>query len=1115
VEEQRRLLQVLEDRIKRAASGDLSIALAAYTPLEQEAMAAFDADRPDDANACYVLGMLHWYRAMALMKAGLDFHEDYASAVEMLGECFVAGFGCNRLPESLLPVLAEHDLPRAEQLLHAAIEGPRQERDLSTVVESWRRIASALPGGHRTRASALSNLGNALQLRFSAAGNQADIDEAIEAGHRAVAAAPAGDNRLPMLLTNLASALQVRFSVTGNQADIDEAIELGHRAVAAAPAGDPSLQAIRDNLYLALGLRGDHTGNLADIDQAVDLARKRIALTPDDHPGLPARLGDLADALSMRATRTGAMPDLDEAIACARNATSVMSLGDPGLVRTLNSLSNGLRSRGTRTGALADLDEAIQAARRAMETISRRGPDLAATLTNLTAALHARHDRTHKGADLDEAIETIRQAAFEAPRDHPLTSVILVNLSQALRKRARPSGREADLDDAVGTARQAVSAARGTRDRIHSLTELGSALQLRGYRSGNQPDLDEAVLVYFDVLTIIPDDDPGRARPLRELGNVFLSRAVQSGDDKDRDQAASMFIAAASTVGARPSLRIVASAGAAVAIMLRDQETALRLWEDAVRLLSEAAPRSLTREDQQREITTYGNLAARAAAQAMAEFGPVADRHARVLGLLEAGRAVLLRQALEARDDLTALRERHPALAARLEELRDLLDQPADYPSPLAAPGPGVAAESSRSAGLRTDDRRQAAGELAGLLARIRSLPGFARFGLAPDREELLAEAGEGPIVTLNVSDLGSDFRSHAFLLTAVGVRVVELADLDAAILADRVSSFHRALAITASPHASGPARQTAETEICRVLEWLWDAVAEPVLTALGYRESAHAGQWPRVWWVPTGQLTQMPLHAAGHHSDPDGPRRRTVMDRVISSHTPVISALRYSRRRLAQAEDHVDRSLIVGLPATPGSSHLPGVRTEISLIRSRLPHPLILGEAGDNAEEPVLAPTLANVERYLPGCSLAHFACHARSNASDPSQSYLLLHDHAEHPFTLARIAAANLGRARLAYLSACETAFTADLALLDEAVQLVSAFQLAGFPHVVGTLWPVNDRVAVEVADAFYEALSAPDGAVDTGRAAIALHHATRAMRTRYPRSPSLWAAYLYAGA
>lgn len=53
--------------------------------------------------------------------------------------------------------------------------------------------------------------------------------------------------------------------------------------------------------------------------------------------------------------------------------------------------------------------------------------------------------------------------------------------------------------------------------------------------------------------------------------------------------------------------------------------------------------------------------------------------------------------------------------------------------------------------------------------------------------------------------------------------------------------------------------------------------------------------------------------------------------------------------------------------------------------------------------------------------------------------------------------------GRGTLAYQSACETALTGKARLLDEAIHLTSAFQLADYPHVIGTPWPIDDEIAV----------------------------------------------------
>jgi hypothetical protein len=47
------------------------------------------------------------------------------------------------------------------------------------------------------------------------------------------------------------------------------------------------------------------------------------------------------------------------------------------------------------------------------------------------------------------------------------------------------------------------------------------------------------------------------------------------------------------------------------------------------------------------------------------------------------------------------------------------------------------------------------------------------------------------------------------------------------------------------------------------------------------------------------------------------------------------------------------------------------------------------------------------------------------------------------------------------------------------------------------------------------FYTGLRTEDGSLDTSRAARALHGAVRLLREQYPSTPSMWAAYIHAGA
>ena len=80
------------------------------------------------------------------------------------------------------------------------------------------------------------------------------------------------------------------------------------------------------------------------------------------------------------------------------------------------------------------------------------------------------------------------------------------------------------------------------------------------------------------------------------------------------------------------------------------------------------------------------------------------------------------------------------------------------------------------------------------------------------------------------------------------------------------------------------------------------------------------------------------------------------------------------------------------------------------------------------------------------------------------------------------------------------------------DEAIHLASAFQLAGYRHVIATMWPTSDHHAVDITDRIYAALTTT-GETD---AAGAVHATARLMRRRWnPGTPPAWASHIHAGA
>jgi CHAT domain-containing protein len=332
---------------------------------------------------------------------------------------------------------------------------------------------------------------------------------------------------------------------------------------------------------------------------------------------------------------------------------------------------------------------------------------------------------------------------------------------------------------------------------------------------------------------------------------------------------------------------------------------------------------------------------------------------------------------------------------------------------------------------------------------------------------------------------------------------VIPLPGLTAAQATYRANQFLEALRGLAGP--AQPAAELSATPgdpgpfgvIDEVLAWLADAVTGPVLARLGLDGPA-AGPLPRLWWCPTGPVSVLPLHAAGR----DGAGRR-VLDRVVSSYASTLRALRDARDRPVQAGD--PRMLLVTMPVTPyleGEGALAGVRAEAIAVARRF-------QAATTHLTGELA-TVARVGDALGRTRYAHFACHGSVDPGDPSAGGLYLHD---GPLTIRLLARSDLRGAELAVLSACQSA-TGSLRHLDEAITVAAATQLAGFRHVIATLWNVADRAAPELTADVYDTLAGATVSVAaTDGSARALHGAVHELRAA-GHPPAVWAPFVHLG-
>ena len=110
----------------------------------------------------------------------------------------------------------------------------------------------------------------------------------------------------------------------------------------------------------------------------------------------------------------------------------------------------------------------------------------------------------------------------------------------------------------------------------------------------------------------------------------------------------------------------------------------------------------------------------------------------------------------------------------------------------------------------------------------------------------------------------------------------------------------------------------------------------------------------------------------------------------------------------------------------------------------------------------------------------------------------------------TVVDLTKARLQGVELAFLSASTTA-RSGAALLDEPIHLAAACQLAGYRHVVASLWPIADADTAWLTERFYTHLTTSATTTD---AATALHLATRRLRALNRTHPSHWAPYTHTG-
>lgn len=983
--------------------------------------------------------------------------------------------------------------------------------------------------------------------RFRCLGKVNDVEIAIQRTENAIAAFPTANAGW---LAYLGVIFYERYQRFGEPHDLARAMKEGQKAEEL-DSHNPDISTM---VAILIGERAMRYGEPRDNDEAIRRSQDILARS-DLTPYLRASNHHImAHNFLFRFQRLRDMDDLSRAVAAAHSAFRILPPDAYERHILLLSLSTVL---GNRYLFLRRPDDLLSAIRFRQDALAVISPDDYHRVIELEKSNFLRNLKFLESNDeehLHRSIEISKRTLIAIPLDHDERADLLLRLSRMSFLRYLILGAACDIAQAIEMNHQGIAAIRSHNPNMAAHLKLQSDMLYIKYHQDSSCNPARTCQIIQGASIRFVDNCQSQEKqcktPYRQtiagqgdsmwLSRVHLYLGFSSAQIRAAAQCLDLNLMAWNCHSSLPRHRIQAAitATSQLAGELRWEE-ASSLIRDAVKLLPAVASQILPRVDQEFQLSQFSNLPSLAISIVLSAGSTASD----CISLVELSRGILMGFAIDCRSDLNDLQESHPHFFNKIHRLRMEID------SPLVNTEFEVAKFSIHECKRRR--RVEALREIDETLRAIHELPGFEGFQLPPCSADLMAMAREGPIAILNCHTL----RSDAIIVTNSSIKSISLGWLNP----DKVKSFMVVLArLAQGPRKTYPDRNRL---MALVLRWLWKIAVEPVLKELGFLEPAvDDRKLPRIWWIGVGAFSRAPFHAAGDHSP--GSTQNTI-SRTISSYIPSIKALGYAQQKGLNL-DTDPRLLLVAMPTTPdtpiivptsrgwdvasdsspvalpGTSPvissneipttqpkrwkpLPGVKEEVNKIAE-----VILERSVTTLVTILECPTVATVLEQLPAHNVIHFSCHGLSDATNPSNSRLVLvgdPNTMSGDLTVAAIANLNIKNAQIAYLSACSTADNASPDLADESIHMSSGFQLAGFSHVLAIMWNAENRACKRVSTEFYSLLfegrsnSAERQETQSvgghGIVSNAFHRAVKKLRDDNLTQPILWAPYIHTGA
>jgi hypothetical protein len=959
--------------------------------------------------------------------------------------------------------------------------------------------------------SVRNNQGSAAQLAYLSSGALDDLEDAVTHYRSAASTARDGDSDLVLYLCNLSLALTDLAAKTSDASRAKDAVMNARTAVERAGSGDRRRTTALIRLGNALKLHARLASETSSDDESIDVFREALRGSLGNNAQRASAdsselLLNLGSALLRRYGRGNAQEDLDEGITHLDTGIGMLADSEPRRMG-LCQLANALRLRFRQRGDLTDLHTAINELIGVLGVLHAEHPLLGKVLWDLACTTVEHIDTTGEPGQLRHVLRTLAPALRGVAEEDPNRPMALAGFSVLMRRHFLYGADQGALDTAVTTGTQAIEMTSAAPRRCLMLESLATTLIARYEHTSSMADLDHAATLAREATKLSDETSRAHYSAWAQLGIIATHKFRRNSQADELDSAVDLLDHALALMPENAPDRAMVATYLARALQKLHQRTGRRkYYRWARRVLTEASAQVTAPADQRlRAAGMCGRLAAQAQRWAEAtesfstavELLPLVTRSKRVVAspsvqqrwasitadaaacalengqpqlaaeLVEHGRSALLADFLPASGELGTLHGEDPDLADEAVRVRRLLDKPPEEP---VLTGLDIIDDTQR--------RQELAESWEDLLQEIRAGSGRANHLHLKPFDDVATVSGEGPVVMVNLSR----YRSDALILFGGRVLSVALPKAHPSTAAEYATSLLQAVG-------------TDNPSVSRSLDWLWRAVAQPVLDRMGYVTMPGDSQrWPRLWWNVSGSLAFLPLHAATSRSG------ASALDRVVSSYTPSLGTLLAAKNRGPLA-DHRFRPLVAA-GSMEQAALTGGLPRQNQVLAQSWPRAEVLSEE-DTAPQDML-----DSLRKHPW---THICEPSVQNPAQPAASLVLARTTADRSLGVVDLGQVPLEVAEFAYLGSCVN--TEDPPS-SAATPLGASLSFTGYAHVVSTLWGVESDSRDSVHALVMAELADDDSGFAPDRSAIAVHQASRLRRAEAPHDPSSWAAFVHFG-